>query len=134
MKALRRVLTAILMCCALLPVEAQERPAGRPQTRYFVVVPGMVANTPLILNYRSTGLTLVVSDLIMGQGEARNIPTPARAVMELRGGSVITTINGERTRRVQGDIWRISRGDKLSIENPYDSAVIRAMVILERGR
>ena len=134
MKALWRVLTAILMCCSLLPAAAQERNAGRPQTKYFVVVPGMVANAPLILNYRSTGLSLVVSDLIMGHGEARNIPTPARAVMELRGGSVITTINGERTRRLQGDIWRISRGDKLSIENPYDSAVIRAMVILERGR
>jgi hypothetical protein len=134
MKALWRVLTAILMCCSLLPAAAQERNAGRPQTKYFVVVPGMVANAPLILNYRSTGLSLVVSDLIMGHGEARNIPTPARAVMELRGGSVITTINGQRTRRLQGDIWRISRGDKLSIENPYDSAVIRAMVILERGR
>lgn len=134
MKALRRVLTAILMCCSLLPAAAQERNAGRPQTKYFVVVPGMVANAPLILKYRSTGLSLVVRDLIMGHGEARNIPTPARAVMELRGGSVITTINGQRTRRLQGDIWRISRGDKLSIENPYDSAVIRAMVILERGR
>ena len=134
MNAHRRVLTAILMFCSLLPATAQERPQGRPQTRYFVVVPGMVANQPLILNYRSTGLSLIVSDLIMGHGEALNIPTPARAVLELRGGSVITTINGVRTRRLQGDIWRISRGDTLSIENPYDAAVIRAMVILERGQ
>jgi hypothetical protein len=70
----------------------------------------------------------------MGHGSASDVPTPVRAVMELRGGSIITTINGVRTTRVQGDIWRISAGDRLSFENPYDAAVIRAMVIYEGRR
>lgn len=128
----RTLLPAIFACC-LLPASAQEKPPV-PETKYEVIVPGMVANSPFTLTFQSVGLRLEVRDLIMGRGVASDIPTPNRAVMELRGGNVITTINDERIVRVQGDIWRISPGDRLTIENPYDVAVIRAMAIFDGGR
>jgi hypothetical protein len=127
-------LLPVVFACCLLPAAAQEKPREPFETTYEVIVPGLVGNAPYILEFRSANLRIAVRDLIMGHGEARDVPTRARAVMELRGGSVITTINGVRTRRRQGDIWRVRPEDRLSLENPYDVAVIRAMYILERAR
>ena len=97
-------LLPVAFACCLLPATAQEKPQEPFETRYEVIVPGLVGNSPYILEFRSANLRVAVRDLIMGHGEARDVPTRARAVMELRGGSVITTINGVRTRRRQGDI------------------------------
>ena len=119
----------ILLLCFILPASSQV-----PPTRYEVIVPGLVANPTYVLQYRSDDLRLEVRDLIMGRGEARNVPTPARAMMELRGGTVITTINGRATPRIQGDIWSIAKGDTLSLENSHDVVVIRSMSIIERGQ
>jgi hypothetical protein len=132
MKTPRFALAALMILC-LRPALAQEKPPVPFETKYEVIVPGLVGNSPYILQFTTGGLQLVVRDLIMGQGEARDIPTKARALMELRGGSVITTINGVRTERTQGEIWNISAGDSLSIENPRDVAVIRQMSILQRA-
>jgi hypothetical protein len=118
----------ILLLCFILPASAQA------PTKYEVIVPGLVANPTYVLQFRSDDLRLEVRDLIMGPGQARNIPTPARAMMELRGGTVITTINGRATPRIQGDIWSIAKGDSLSLENLHDVVVIRSMSIIERGQ
>jgi hypothetical protein len=136
-----RLVFALLLIALALFVTAQqqqqqpayERPQP-PETKYEVIVPGMVANTPLTLQFRSADLRLVVRDLIMGRGEARNVPVPARIVMELRGGGVTTTIDGAKAERTQGDIWTVEKGQSLTVQNPYDVAVIRAMYVFERGQ
>jgi hypothetical protein len=109
-------------------------PEQRPPNKYEVVAPGLIGNAPFTLQFRTADLRLVVRDLMMGRGEARDVPTAARAILELRGGSVITTINGEKKTRTQGDIWTVGKGDRLSLENPYDVAVIRAVYLFERGQ
>ena len=116
------------------PAPATKSPDERPSPKYEVIVPGLIGNTPFVLQFRTDDLRLVVRDLIMGRGEARDVPMSARAVMELRGGSVITTINGEKKTRTQGDIWTVGKSDRLSLENPYDVVVIRATYVFERGR
>jgi hypothetical protein len=127
------LIPALLLCCAL-PLAAQERPPEPFETKYEVIVPGLVGNSPYTLEFHSTNLRVEVRDLIMGHGSANDVPTPVRAVMELRGGTIITTINGIRTQRLQGDIWRVSAGDRVSFDNPYDVAVIRAMAVFEGSR
>ncbi len=121
---------------ALANTAGQAPPAleQRPPTKYEVVAPGLIGNTPFTLQFRTADLRLVVRDLMMGHGEARDVPTAARAILELRGGSVITTINGEKKTRTQGDIWTVGKGDQLSLQNPYDVAVIRAVYVFERGQ
>lgn len=141
--AVRRLSLVILLSLAPLPALAQQqrrppddqRPPERPpQTKYEVIVPGMVANSPFDLQFRSADLRLQVRDLIMGRGEARDVPVPARILMELRGGGVSTTINGAKTERTQGDLWIVEKGDRLTVENTLDVAVIRAVYIFTRER
>lgn len=137
---LARLVFALLLISLALFVTAQQQqqqgyePPRPPETKYEVIVPGMVANAPFTLQFRSADLRLVVRDLIMGRGEARNVPVPARIVMELRGGGVTTTIDGAKADRTQGDIWTVEKGQSLTIQNPYDVAVIRAMYVFELGQ
>jgi hypothetical protein len=139
--AVRRLSIVILLSLAPLLALAQQRPPDDqrpperpPQTKYEVIVPGMVANSPFDLQFRSADLRLQVRDLIMGRGEARDVPVPARILMELRGGGVSTTINGAKSERTQGDLWIVEKGDRLTVQNDLDVAVIRAVYIFERER
>jgi hypothetical protein len=133
MRTATLVLPVLILCCAF-PAFGQASPPAPFETSYEVIVPGLIGNSPYTLEFRSANLRVEVRDLIMGPGAANDVPTPARTVMELRGGSIVTVINGQRTRRAQGEIWRISPGDRLSLENPYDVAVIRAMSVFEGSR
>ena len=101
---------------------------------YEIIAKGLLGSRLFPVQFRSADLRLEIRNLIMGRGEARAVPTPDRAIMELRGGGVVTTIDGEGRERRPGDFWRVEKGSTLTLENRADVAVIRAIYILEGAR
>jgi hypothetical protein len=49
--------------------------------------------------------------------------------MELRGGAVLTTIDGQQQERRPGDFWIVGKGSSLRFENRADVAVIRVIIV-----
>lgn len=107
----------------------QKRDAGG----YEVIVPGLLGNRVTSLQFKTLPLRLEQRDLIMGRGEAKGVPTPAHMLLELRGGSITTTANGESVERRQGDFWEVSQGVQLHFKNAGDVAVIRVIYIMTAG-
>jgi membrane protein implicated in regulation of membrane protease activity len=68
-------------------------------------------------------------NLIIGHAKANDVPTPADAMMELRGGAVTTILNGQTQERIEGDFWTVEKGSHLDIENKGQVAVIRAVYV-----
>lgn len=109
------------------------RPTGGPSpqqatdSRYEVVAPGLLGNAIVRFSLDGGALRLVMRDLVMGPGEAKDIPIPSDALMELRGGAIVTTIDGQAQSRQQGDFWEVPKGSRLSFKNVLDVAIVRAI-------
>lgn len=131
--AFRSVLLMIILVVAVQPIrmstaqEAREKPGETPY--YSVVTEGMIASPVFPYQFQSAKLRLEVRNLIMGHSKANDVPTPSDILMELRGGAVITTVNGQAQERIQGDFWTVEKGSKLAIENQGQVAVIRAVYV-----
>jgi hypothetical protein len=106
---------------------AQEK--GGPPSYYLLLTSGMLAGPVFPYTFASGKFRVEVRNLIMGRAKASEVPTPADAAMELRGGAVTTTINGQSQERVEGDFWMVEKGSYLDIENKGQVAVIRAVYV-----
>lgn len=110
--------------------EAQpEAQPGETQPYYTQLTEGMIASPAFPYQFTSAKLRLEIRNLVMGHSKAPDVPTPTDILMELRGGLVITSINGQSEERIQGDFWTVAKGSKLSIESPGPVAVIRAIYV-----
>jgi hypothetical protein len=119
-----------LILVAAQPVRlssAQEKPNSTPY--YSLVTQGMLAGPVFPYQFQSAKLRVEVRNLIIGHAKANQVPTPADILMELRGGVVTTTINGQSQERIQGDFWTVEKGASLAIENQGQAAVIRAVYL-----
>lgn len=131
--ASRGLLLVFILLVAAQPVrmssaqEAQKKPGLPPY--YSLVTPGMLAGPVFPYQFRSAKLRLEIRNLILGHSKASAVPTPTDILMELRGGAVITTINGQAQERIQGDFWTVEKGSSLTIENQGQAAVIRAVYV-----
>lgn len=125
------VLTVLAIGAPALPGLAQNDKEG---PRYEAATPGVLVSPGRPLQFRSADVRLEIRDLILGPGPARAVPTPGRALMELRGGSVVTTIDGQKQERRAGDFWVVAKGSALSLENLGAAAVIRSFTIVEGKR
>jgi hypothetical protein len=106
---------------------AQEKPSSSPY--YSLVTQGMLSGRAFLYQFQSAKLRVEIRNLIVGHAKANAVPTPTDMLMELRGGAVITTINGQTQERIQGDFWTIEKGSSLAIENQGQAAVIRAVYV-----
>jgi hypothetical protein len=131
----RVTVAAVLLVAAsgLTGRSAQSQDPNREKERpsYQIVAKGLLANPAFSVQFHSAPLRVGIRDLIMGPGQAQSVPTPVRTLMELRGGGVITIINGESQQRQPGDFWIVERGSALSLQNDGDVAVIRAIQLFE---
>lgn len=112
----------------------QESPRIDQASGYEVLAKGVVGSRPFQVQFQSAPLRLEFRNLVMGLGDAEAIPVPTNILMELRQGGVTTVINKESHERHQGDFWAVGKGDSLSIKNPGQVAVIRAIYIFEETR
>jgi len=106
---------------------AQEQ--GSPPSYYTLLTPGMLAGPVFAYPFATGKFHVEARNLIMGHAKASDVPTPADVVMELRGGAVTTTINGQTQERIEGDFWTVEKGSHLDIENKGQVAVIRAVYV-----
>ncbi len=129
------VLTAIGVVVAR-PTGAQvaPEPATQESKQYEVVTKGLLGSPLFPIQFRSADLRVEIRNLVMGRGEAQAVPTPTRTIMELRGGAVVTTINGDKRERRAGDFWEVEKGSMLALENRGEVAVIRAIYLFEGGK
>ncbi len=130
---LRSLLLIVILLLAARPIRmssaqgAQEKPSPPPY--YSLVTQGMLAGPVFPYQFQSAKLRLEIRNLIIGHSKASDVPTPTDILMELRGGAVITTINGQTQERIQGDFWTVDKGSSLAIENQGQAAVIRAVYV-----
>jgi len=110
-----------------------QQPVQTNQT-YEVLAKGVVGSPPLQVQFTSAPLRLDLRNLIMGRGQTESIPVPTSILMELRQGGVTTTINQQQQERRQGDLWVVEQGSALTMQNPGEVAVIRAIYIFEGNR
>jgi hypothetical protein len=140
MKLRRIPASCMLACAALLALPAQpvaaQAPGGRPEASspYVLLTPGMLAGP--VFSYPISGgrLRIEARNLVLGHAKASHVPTPDDALLELRGGAVTTTINGQAQQRSEGDFWYVEKGSQLDIENTGQVAVIRALYLVPAAR
>lgn len=131
--ALRSLLLVFILLFAAQPIrmssaqESQEKAVPAPY--YSLVTEGMLAGPVFPYQFQSAKLRLEVRNLILGRSKASDVPTPTDILMELRGGAVTTTINGQAQEHIQGDFWTVEKGSKLTIENQGQVAIIRAVYV-----
>jgi hypothetical protein len=128
-------LAAIATSIAISLVFGQQKPktAERP-SEYELVAKGVAGSSPLQVQFKSAPLRLEFRNLVMGRGESEAIPVPTTTLMELRQGGITITVNGQKEERRQGDFWVVEKGSALTIQNPGEVAVIRAIYIFEGNR
>lgn len=115
------------------PVDSQIVQRGQVQdtSQYSLLVKGLLASRTFTIQFRTVPLRIEVRNLIVGRAQTEAIPTPTRIVMELRGGTVIATVGGERSEHHSGDFWVVEKGSRLTLENTNDVVVIRALYLVE---
>lgn len=71
--------------------------------------------------------------LVPNGATIENLPLPLRGntVMELRGGSVVTVIDGNRVKRTAGDFWTVPAAAPVRLETENDSAALQSTVVAE---
>ena len=111
----------------LLAAHAQEKRDGPPY--YTLLTPGMLAGPAFPYAFTNGQFRVEVRNLVMGHAKASAVPAPTDVFMELRGGAVTTTINGQTQERIDGDFWIVEKGSRLDIENKGQVAVIRAVYV-----
>lgn len=98
---------------------------------YEILVKGLAASRPLQIQFQTAAVRLEIRNLVMGHGQTETIPTPTQIVMELRQGRISTATNQEKQERRQGEFWVVDKGSILTIQNPGELAVIRAIYVFE---
>jgi hypothetical protein len=101
---------------------------------YSLHTQGMITSPVFPYEFQSAKLHVEIRNLILGHAKADQVPTPTDILMELRGGVVTTTINGQSHERMQGDFWTVEKGASLAIENRGQAAVIRAVYLYPRSK
>jgi hypothetical protein len=128
----RRVL--LVATLAALPLLAQTTaypPAEKREGQFThqLLAPGIAASAPFPIALRTLPARMVLRHFAIGHGQAKDVPNPSFAVMELNAGNVFTTIAGDRKERVPGDIWTVEKGTSISFENPQHAAAAIIRVI-----
>lgn len=127
------LLCILLLLFAAPPIRQADAQSAKEksdrQPYYSLITEGMLSGPVFPYQFQSVKLRVEIRNLILGHSKAANVPTPTEIVMELREGSVITTLNGQRQERTIGDFWSVDKGASLSIESPGQVAVIRAVYL-----
>jgi hypothetical protein len=94
---------------------------------YTLLIPGMLTSPAFDYAFTGAKFRVVARNLVVGHAKASGVPTPVDMVMELRGGAVTITLNGQTQEKTAGDFWTVEKGSRLDVENKGQVAVIRAI-------
>jgi hypothetical protein len=123
---------ASLDVLARLPPQNPQPAQPTPQAErgdFEVLTKGIVASRPFEARFTAIPVRLSFRNLVMGRGEAQEMKFDTKVLMELRQGGVVTIVNQQKTERRPGDFWVVERGVPVSIQNPNEVSVIRAIYV-----
>ena len=106
---------------------AQERPAPYSRTERFV-------GTLTLRRPQPRQVSVAIHHWIIRSRQqiaALELPVKGLAIVQLRGGSVVTTVGGERRKRTEGEFWTVPAGTAMGVETEDDSAILQTVVVAE---
>jgi hypothetical protein len=125
------VLFALGLVICLSPSSAESKHEQDMRSgQYQIISEGLLGSVVIPFQFKSAHIRLEVRDLIMGTGSARFMAA-AQTILEVRGGTVVATINGKKTTYIPGDFFVVNQGSVLDMQNPGDVTVIRAIYIFD---
>jgi hypothetical protein len=63
--------------------------------------------------------------------EGLDLPLRGLTIVELRGGSIVTIIDGRRVKRRSGDFWTVPPTSRMALQTEDDSAALATTVVAE---
>jgi hypothetical protein len=105
-----------------------------PLPQYEIVSQGLLGSPLVPIQFKTANLRLEIRDLILGRTFVRTLPATTRTILEVRGGAVTATLNGQTKTYVPGDWFVIEEGDVLEMRNKGDVTVIRAIYVFEQAK
>lgn len=127
---------AIVIAVSTFTVEPAQKvagqvraPEGRPE--YQIMSRGALSRELSSVRLTSVPLRLEIRNIVIGPRGSEGVTLPARAVLELRSGAIVTTIDGEARERRVGDFWTVEAGRVMQVRNHSEAAVIRVIYLHE---
>src|SRR5437660_12826600 len=78
--------------------------------QYEVIAPGLLGSPVALFQFKSASLRLEIRNLVMGNASAETAPMPTRTIFEVRGGTLVVTLNGEQRTYLPGDFFVVDKG------------------------
>jgi hypothetical protein len=111
--------------------DAVQTAARTNEEKYEIVSKGLLGSLIVPFQFKSANLRVEIRNLVMGTGSAKTPPAPTRTILEVRGGTLTTILDGQKKTYLPGDFFVIEKGTVLEMQNPGDVTVIRALCVFE---
>lgn len=82
----------------------------------------------------AVGVRMDVRTVVVRPKENTIFPTPNEALLEVRSGALVTTINGEKKERTLGDMWLVEKGSKVELKVQGELAVLRTIYLVPMNK
>jgi hypothetical protein len=73
---------------------------------------------------------LAILTILLRGGEPVSLPIEHEGVLEVRAGSVTTSVDGHREVRERGAMWRVAQGSRVVLQAPGELAVLQAIYLV----
>jgi hypothetical protein len=71
-----------------------------------------------------------VRTIIIQAGKPVTLPMQYEGILELRAGSLASTADNTRLERRRGEMWQVTKGDRVTFEATGELAVVRAIYLI----
>lgn len=135
-KTVPAVLAAIAVLTLPEPSSAQEAYEGgvqvTPRFNGDVAMRSAAEAAGPAASDRMAPMGVEIFNIAIGGGqtiERLAVPEDATLILQLRGGELLTVIDGERTDRAEGEFWTVLPGQSMVLVTDDDTAVISVTAI-----
>jgi hypothetical protein len=124
-KQLAFVLVFGLVCGPATPTGAQPAQQAAQSHPYESLAPGVTTRVRFATDFSFSGgpaLQVKVYDWIIGpRQEISNFPLEGFATIEVKAGTIESTIGGQTVQHQQGEHWVVPEGARLAVRIPSDT-------------
>jgi hypothetical protein len=77
-------------------------------------------------------LRVVIRNWIIDRGQViSRMPESGFMIVQLRGGEVVTVIDGKRQERLEDEFWTVAAGSAMTVETGKESAILQTTVVTD---
>lgn len=127
-----RVLTVFLTVVAAAPIFSL--PGPTPSGRTAPVPSRRIERFSGTIRVGGREVRVAIDTWLIPNGEkieALDLPLRGLMIAELRGGSIVTIIDGRRVKRRPGDFWTVPPTSRMALQTEEDSAALAVTVVAE---